>query len=81
LIASETATREQIELLREQLGFNRPVLVQLFDYYANLLRGDGASYCTGGLYTVDGGYTLGCRDTRSASRVRNRGDIHEHQRA
>lgn len=40
LIAGDTATREQIELLREQLGFNRPLLVQLFSYYADLLRGD-----------------------------------------
>jgi peptide/nickel transport system permease protein len=40
LIAGDTATREQIELLREQLGFNRPLLVQLFDYYVDLLHGD-----------------------------------------
>jgi peptide/nickel transport system permease protein len=40
LLAGETATREQIEALREQLGFNRPLIVQLLDYYRNLLHGD-----------------------------------------
>jgi peptide/nickel transport system permease protein len=40
LLAGETATREQIEALRHKLGFDRPLPVQLLDYYGQLLSGD-----------------------------------------
>lgn len=40
LLAGETASREQIEALRQKLGFDRPLLVQLLDYYRQLLSGD-----------------------------------------
>jgi ABC-type dipeptide/oligopeptide/nickel transport system permease component len=40
LVAGERATREQIEALRHQLGFDRPLLVQLGDYYMRLVQGD-----------------------------------------
>jgi ABC-type dipeptide/oligopeptide/nickel transport system permease component len=40
LAAGERATREQVEALRHQLGFDRPLLVQLGDYYLRLLQGD-----------------------------------------
>jgi peptide/nickel transport system permease protein len=40
LLAGETASREQVEALRHQLGFDRPLHVQLVDYYWRLLHGD-----------------------------------------
>jgi peptide/nickel transport system permease protein len=40
LLAGETATREQIEALRAKLGLDRPLIVQLLDYYWQLLHGD-----------------------------------------
>ena len=40
LLAGETASRAQIELMRQKLGLDRPVLVQLADYYRQLLSGD-----------------------------------------
>jgi peptide/nickel transport system permease protein len=40
LLAGETASREAIEALRIKLGLDRPLLVQLLDYYRQLLRGD-----------------------------------------
>ena len=40
LIAGETASRAQIELLREKLGLDRPLPVQLFGYYRQLVSGD-----------------------------------------
>jgi peptide/nickel transport system permease protein len=40
LIAGETASRAQIEALRTKLGLDRPLLVQLVDYYRQLLKGD-----------------------------------------
>src|SRR5258708_24134626 len=40
LIAGETASRAQIELLRRKLGLDRPLIVQLLDYYRQLLSGD-----------------------------------------
>src|ERR1044072_5442346 len=39
-LAGETASRAQIELLRQKLGLDRPLLVQLVDYYRQLLSGD-----------------------------------------
>lgn len=39
-LAGETASRAQVELLRQKLGLDRPLLVQLADYYGQLLRGD-----------------------------------------
>ena len=39
-LAGETASRAQIELLRQKLGLDRPLIVQLADYYGQLLRGD-----------------------------------------
>jgi peptide/nickel transport system permease protein len=47
LLAGETASREAIEALRVKLGLDRPLLVQLLDYYRHLLKGDlGASLFT-----------------------------------
>ena len=40
LLAGETASREAIEALRIKLGLDRPLLVQLLDYYRHLSRGD-----------------------------------------
>ena len=40
LLAGESATPEQIAELRTQLGYDRPLHVQLVSYYADLLRGD-----------------------------------------
>ena len=40
LLAGETASREQIEALRTKLGLDRPLIVQLGDYYWQLLHGD-----------------------------------------
>ncbi len=40
LVAGETASKEQVEALRAKLGFDRPLYVQLFSYYVDLLRGD-----------------------------------------
>jgi peptide/nickel transport system permease protein len=40
LLAGETASRAQIELLRQKLGLDRPLIVQLADYYRQLLSGD-----------------------------------------
>lgn len=38
-LAPETATAEQIELLREQLGFNQPLIVQYFAFLGQVLQG------------------------------------------
>ena len=40
LIAGETASRAQIEALRTKLGLDRPLPIQLADYYRQLLKGD-----------------------------------------
>lgn len=40
LVAGEMATPEQIEALRTQLGFDRPLPVQFVNYLGRLLRGD-----------------------------------------
>src|ERR1051326_5310492 len=40
LIAGETASRAQIELLRQKLGLDQPLIVQLVQYYKQLLSGD-----------------------------------------
>jgi ABC-type dipeptide/oligopeptide/nickel transport system permease component len=40
LVAGETASRAQIELLRQKLGLDQPLLVQLGHYYKQLLSGD-----------------------------------------
>ena len=40
LLVPEGATREQIDLLRHQLGFDRPILVQFGDYLWTLTRFD-----------------------------------------
>ena len=40
LVAGETATPAQVEALRRQLGFDRPLPVQFVDYVAHLARGD-----------------------------------------
>ena len=54
LVAGDTATQEQIEALRAKLGFDKPLHVQLFNYFANLLRGDlGVSLYTSRPITQD----------------------------
>ncbi|WHY01970.1 nickel ABC transporter permease [Neobacillus sp. DY30] len=40
LLAGEGASKETIEGIREQLGLNRPLLVQYFDYLMSVFRGD-----------------------------------------
>lgn len=40
LMASPDATQEQIEQMRENLGFNRPWYVQYFDFISDAVRGD-----------------------------------------
>jgi ABC-type dipeptide/oligopeptide/nickel transport system permease component len=40
LVAGDTATPAQVEALRRQLGFDRPLPVQFVDYVARLLGGD-----------------------------------------
>ena len=40
LVAGETATPAQVEALRRQLGFDRPLPVQFVDYVGRLARGD-----------------------------------------
>ena len=40
LVAGETATPAQVEALRRQLGFDRPLPVQFVDYVTRLVRGD-----------------------------------------
>jgi len=40
LIAGETATPEQVEELRTQLGYDKPLLVQLGRYFVDLLQGN-----------------------------------------
>lgn len=46
-LAPENATEEQIEQIREDLGLNRPLVVQYFDYMKGMVTGDlGKSYVT-----------------------------------
>lgn len=40
MLAGEGASKETIEAIREQLGLNRPLLVQYFDYLMNIFQGD-----------------------------------------
>jgi ABC-type dipeptide/oligopeptide/nickel transport system permease component len=40
LLAGETATPAQVEALRRQLGYDRPLPVQFVDYVTRLMRGD-----------------------------------------
>jgi len=40
LLAGESATEEQVQQLRNQLGLNDPLYVQYFDYIKNVFQGD-----------------------------------------
>ena len=40
LLVPEGASREDVEVLRHQLGFDRPLAIQYADYLAGLARGD-----------------------------------------
>src|SRR6266568_380167 len=40
LVAGKTATSAQVEALRRELGYDRPLPVQFVDYVARLARGD-----------------------------------------
>src|SRR5512145_1737696 len=40
LVAGETATPAQVEALRKELGYDRPLAVQFVDYVTRLVRGD-----------------------------------------
>ncbi|SFA84704.1 peptide/nickel transport system permease protein [Lentibacillus halodurans] len=47
IIGGPNATSSDLEAIREEMGLNRPVLVQYFDYLGNILQGDfGYSYQT-----------------------------------
>lgn len=43
LLAGEGASKETVNAIREQLGLNRPLLVQYFDYLLNVFQGDFGS--------------------------------------
>lgn len=48
IIGGPNATSSDLEAIREELGLDRPVLVQYFDYLGGILQGDfGYSYQTG----------------------------------
>ncbi|MFI6315628.1 ABC transporter permease [Nocardia fusca] len=48
IIAGPDASAEAVDRIRQDLGLDRPVLVQYIDYVANALQGDlGTSYSTG----------------------------------
>lgn len=52
MILGENATPEQIAALEHEMGLDRPLLVQYFDYLVGLLHGDlGTSYTTGSSVT------------------------------
>jgi ABC-type dipeptide/oligopeptide/nickel transport system permease component len=40
LMMSKEATSEQIEAFRHEMGFDRPLIVQFFDYVSKVVRGD-----------------------------------------
>jgi peptide/nickel transport system permease protein len=40
LLAGEGATKQTIEMIRHQLGLDRPVVIQYFDYVYHVLQGD-----------------------------------------
>ncbi|MEM6528293.1 MAG: ABC transporter permease, partial [Chloroflexota bacterium] len=40
LMVSRQASVEEVERIREELGFDRPPWVQLVDYLSDVLRGD-----------------------------------------
>ena len=47
-IAPEDATVEEIQELREEYGFNKPILIRYGEYMAGMIKGDlGTSYITG----------------------------------
>ncbi|MEV4396180.1 ABC transporter permease [Nonomuraea sp. NPDC049607] len=47
-LAGRQATPEQVELIRHNLGLDRPTIVQYFDYLGRLVHGDlGQSYFSG----------------------------------
>ena len=48
LILGDTATEEEVEALREELGLNEPFINRYISYLGGLLRGDlGIDYITG----------------------------------
>lgn len=52
MILGDNATPEQIAELRSEMGLDRPLIVQYFDYLGGLLRGNlGTSYTTGDTVT------------------------------
>ncbi|PGS54143.1 ABC transporter permease [Bacillus sp. AFS041924] len=40
LLAGEGATKQTIEMIRHQLGLDRPIIIQYFDYVLHVLQGD-----------------------------------------
>ncbi|MET3698744.1 peptide/nickel transport system permease protein [Bacillus oleivorans] len=40
LVAGEGASDEQVEAIREELGLNRPLIIQYIDYVGNVIQGD-----------------------------------------
>ncbi|PGL70483.1 ABC transporter permease [Bacillus sp. AFS055030] len=40
LLAGEGATKQTIEMIRHQLGLDRPIIIQYFDYVVHVLQGD-----------------------------------------
>ena len=58
-LAGENATQDQIELVRQQQGFDRPLFVQYVEWLGKAVRGDlGTSYNNGSSVSDAIGHTL-----------------------
>jgi len=53
LVAGIDATKEEVDLIREQLGLNKPLLVQYLDYMKGLLTFDLGDSVKGGMSVAD----------------------------
>lgn len=53
LVAGKDATLEEVENVRHDLGLNKPIVVQYFDYMKNMIQGNLGTSLTTGLPVID----------------------------
>ncbi|MCH7323407.1 ABC transporter permease subunit [Solibacillus sp. MA9] len=53
LVAGKDATLEEVENVRQELGLNKPVITQYFDYMKNMVTGNLGTSLTTGLPVID----------------------------